>query len=238
MSRRKDSHVPQARNTQPFSEPRGKVSHHAATLFGSLTGFLFGAFSIAAIPFFPQAIVSAVHEPGGPPEARNCSIPTADNQTTELTAPSAFIVTLDEQRGLAVLTIGTVSPNATCYSVFKSPSPTNPIAFAWDEEAVTVPSQLTDRSGFVAEGRTCYQLYVGNAAGHSPPVERCIDIPASLVPTPEPTPNAPTPEAPGVGTGLVTSTSSSLPRWGVVAGFVSLMLTAGALTFGVFSRNR
>lgn len=137
--------------------------------------------------------------PQPPSQAIHCARPFENTTVPGLVAPGNFVVEVDSSRPMTRLTVPDLPPGTTCYTVMKYPSAGNPIKFAWDEVEVASPGTFTD--GIGSAGRYCYDLIVGNATGHSAPLRRCVDVPASIAPTATATPTMPaTPFPPGTGT--------------------------------------
>ena len=173
---------------------------------------------------------SLAQEPEGPPlQAIHCVRPFPETLNPELPAPADFAVTLDETRAVALLAIGAFEPDITCFVVYSNLG--GPIAFAWDEERLFAPNEPIE-SALPSAGEYCYQLLVANPTGHSDWVERCINVPDSVAPTPTATttpPYAATPAPPGVGSGLEHPSTDS-PAHGLLVAILASLAVASAIS--------
>lgn len=156
-----------------------------------MTAALFGFASAAAQPAAPSPDV-----PLPPPEVLHCVRPFASSVDPEIPAPQGFSVSLDSS-GKARLALGPITHAATCYVVFRTPSDRAPLFLEWSADGLSIPDVLVDDSGFPSSGEYCYELIVGAITGRSPGARSCIEVPASMAPTPTATPiPQPTPVPP------------------------------------------
>jgi len=198
---------------------------------------------VAALPLgagFPVQPAQAQDPPLPPPEVFNCARAPADRILDGLEAPESFKVTLDAENATAILSIPELPDSATCYVVAKSPSGTGPLFLEWDAAGIAAPGDLVDPEGFASAGEYCYRLIVGNPEGRSEAVERCLDVPTSVVPAPTATPTlsatppipvlpgatyTETPKAPDTGSAMSEPPTGN----GAVAlGLAALLLAGGA----------
>lgn len=147
-----------------------------------------------------------------PAEVLHCVRPFAESIIPDLVAPDSFSVVLDLETGKARLFIPELPSATTCYVVFKNPSDSNPVVLEWHASGIVGPKEATDTAGFRSSGEYCYQLIVGNPTGRSNAVERCIDVPTSVAPTPTPvlTPSV-VPTSPGLPGPVPSTTNTPAP---------------------------
>ena len=188
----------------------------------------------------PQASPTIPNRPDRPPaEAINCARPTAQNRP-ELDAVGALQVRIDESSRQIVLSLSRIPNSATCYAVYREPSGTNPVLFAYAKSPIALPPSASDPVGINSAGRYCYSLIFGGTVGNGAPFEACIDVPPTFAPIPTPIavvkpPPPPGVEAPNTGTGP-----------GGSSGFAPLQVALGALGaaalvaggYGSFVRRR
>jgi hypothetical protein len=140
--------------------------------------------------------------PGGPREARNCSIPFSEKRKPSFDPNGKLVVRLDEAARVFRFEVQGLPAGATCFVIGQPGAGTWPNIFVWDPAGVS--------GGVVAEtvrpgsaGRYCFSLLFGDAEGHSGMSDEvCVDVPASVAPTPTVTPTLqvfPTPRPPTVG---------------------------------------
>lgn len=193
-------------------------------------------------PQQPPPTPDGSRRPEQPPvEALNCVRPTSQNQRPELDATGLLQATIDQASRDVVLSISRVPGSATCYSVFRNPSGTNPVLFAYTAGPISAPVPTLDPFGIPSAGRYCYSLIFGSTVGSSAPFEICIDVPATMAPLPTPTPAFTPPPQPHVGppdTGTAGPGNSFgrglFPLGIAVFGIAAL----GAAGYGTFVRRR
>lgn len=151
--------------------------------------------------------------PGGPPEARNCSIPFPEKRKPAFDPNGKLAVRLDAAASVFRFEVRGLPAGVTCFVIGQPGAGTWPNIFVWDPAGVP--------GGVVAEtvrpasaGRYCFALLFGDAEGHSGMSETvCVDVPASVAPTPTVTPTLqvfPTPRPPTVGDSRPAEPSLSL----------------------------
>ena len=92
-----------------------------------------------------------------------------------------------------------VPSGATCVRISRMPSDRNPLVLEWNATGLGGPHSFVDHE-FASSGTYCYELVVGSPDGRSEGIERCVEDPSSVAPTPTATPTLPaTPAGPGVG---------------------------------------
>jgi hypothetical protein len=214
-------------------------------------GRIFPLVTTAVIASFALMAVASAQTPGTtpvatpdrpnepPPEAINCVRPDSQKIDPSLKIADGFSAAVDDALKTAVLTIPAPPPGITCFSIFRDPSGSNPISFAWDTLEVTVPPRISDEVPFLSSGQHCYYLYFGSPAGITAPSESCLEIPTTFAPEAPPQPPQdfkPPPaavEPPSAGTGLQDRSGSYR------LSFAGALLAAGVLgAAGVFIRRR
>lgn len=210
-----------------------------------------GAFVALALAFAPQVQadeplgssptptapeITPIRPDGPPPEAINCVRPDTTKPQAQLSPEGSLDVVIDAGTGNIVVSIARVPAEATCYAVFRQPSGSNPVLFQYGPAPVDVPRSQPDPLKPAVAGNYCYTLIFGSPLGTSSPFERCIDLPASLAPTPTPVPNFVRPPAPVTGPPATGNTAPSdrvtysiMPLGVALAGLVLVGLGAHGL---------
>jgi hypothetical protein len=168
----------------------------------AMCAVLAGAVGLGGVVVTLGPAVAQAPPPSEPPrEAIHCARPFQAPIKATLNRPDALTATLDVAAGRANLAISAAPEEATCFIVVRTPSGTNPVVFEWNVAGV-VAKQTVDPIPFQYAGRYCYQVYFGDPEGLSQPSnERCLDVPTSIAPAPEPTPTLASIRPPNAGSG-------------------------------------
>jgi len=217
----------------------GRLACAAAVLVAGL-----GASSYALAQESPFHQAQSRQDP--PPEVFHCIRPAPDT-TLDFVMDGELAVSLDADRRQIVVSLPQPSATVTCYSLWREPAASGPVTMEWNAAGQRLPASVTEPLPEYA-GTYCYYLVVGDTRGHSATdgERTCVEVPASLAPTPPPTPTpGATPEpyelgpfsgpfAPDAGTGT-TGKSDPVPAW---LPFVLLSLGLGAAIVGAKLRRR
>lgn len=158
-----------------------------------------------------------------PPEAIHCA--RGGDLKPSLTIPNALTTELNSSTGRIELTVLAVPGGATCYAIHQVGAPSNPSFFEWSVDGV---APKTFELAPPASGQYCFRVQFGDTEGVSDfSSESCVDVAASVAPTPTPTRAAPTnsvtPVAPSSGTGRSDGSSD----WLGATGALLIVIAAG-----------
>lgn len=146
---------------------------------------------------------------GPPPEAINCVRPDTTKHQDQLSPDGSLEVQIESATGNILVSIVRVPAEATCYAVYRQPSGSNPVLFQYGPAPLDVPRSQPDPLKPAVAGNYCYTLIFGSPRGSSAPYERCVDLPASIAPTPTPVPEFVRPPAPVTGPPATGNTEPS-----------------------------
>lgn len=205
------------------------------------------------VPVLAAANPARAFQEAPPPEVINCVRPFAETTDDQLQVSRPPTAKVDAALRRITIELPPLPAGVTCYSVWREPSDTGPVALKWDARGLA-PSVVTVEEALPPySGEYCYYVVVGSTRGHSSTEapRGCVTVPDSLAPsaptlppsdrTPLPPfllgPTNP-PSAPDAGTGIGRTGSSQAGDRVLALGVLSVIALAVAGVILVRSGRR